>query len=117
MRGIEAGKYRALLEQRSSELRETQALGEQAADTVELDQARVGRLSRMDALQQQAMSAAEQRRHAVEQKRIASALQRIANGEYGMCLRCGSEIPQARLLADPAATLCVGCAEQAESER
>ena len=77
---------------------------------VELDQTRVGRLSRMDALQGQAMAQEQQRRRQVELARIYAALKRIEQGEYGWCLKCGDAVAKARLASDPAAPLCVDCA-------
>lgn len=82
-----------------------------AAGTVELDQQRQGRLSRMDAMQMQAMARAEQGRAELQRKRIAAALERIERGVYGDCARCGEPIPEARLKADPAAPLCTDCAQ------
>lgn len=38
------------------------------------------------------------------------ASERLAAGTYGVCLRCGGEIPAARLAVRPAAGYCVGCA-------
>jgi DnaK suppressor protein len=77
---------------------------------VELDQQAVGRLSRMDALQVQAMALATSRRRGVELRRIATALTRIGEGEYGYCIECGEEIAARRLELDPAAPLCIDCA-------
>ena len=77
---------------------------------VELDQQAVGRLSRMDALQVQAMALETSRRRAVELRRIAAALARMDEGEYGTCLECGDEIAVRRLEFTPAAPLCIGCA-------
>jgi len=82
-----------------------------AGETVELDQTRQGRLSRMDALQQQAVAQASEGRRVLQLKRIAGALERIERGSYGDCVRCGEAISVARLEADPAATLCIDCAE------
>ena len=101
-----------LLKARRSELLADDALGREAAGTVELDQTRQGRLSRMDALQQQAMAAETQRRRALEIQRIGAALRRIAEGEYGYCLTCGEDMVPARLELDPASTQCVACAER-----
>lgn len=81
-----------------------------ARAAVELDQSRVGRLSRMDALQGQAMAQEQQRRRQVELARIAAALQRIDAGEYGWCLKCGLAVAKARRESDPATPLCVDCA-------
>lgn len=77
---------------------------------VELDQQSVGRLSRMDALQVQAMALETSRRRSGELQRIATALERIETGEYGYCVECGEEIPVRRLELDPAAPMCVQCA-------
>lgn len=76
----------------------------------ELDQTRVGRLSRMDALQAQAMSKALDQRRGIELKRIDAALTRIAGGEYGFCLTCDEQIELKRLELDPAAAQCASCA-------
>ena len=94
---------------------ELQASAESAVPgtaTVALDQTRVGRLSRMDALQAQAMSQAAQRRRAVELQKVMAALRRIEAGHYGYCLDCDEPIAEARLLADPAAPLCIVCADK-----
>ncbi len=80
---------------------------------VELDQTRVGRLSRMDALQVQAMALETERRRGVELKRIEAALARIEDGSYGDCLACGEEIAQERLASDPTTPLCIVCARTA----
>ena len=81
-----------------------------ASDPVELDQARVGRLSRMDAMQNQAMAVATEERRKAELRRIESALLRIGEEEYGYCASCGEEIPPKRLELDPTTPLCVDCA-------
>lgn len=82
---------------------------------VELDQTRAGRLSRMDAMQLQAMAQAGQARARVELKRIDGALQRLASGEFGYCADCDDPIAGARLQANPTATLCVTCAGAREN--
>jgi len=108
-------KYRGKLEALQGTLQDVQLSGEQAAKTVELDQTRVGRLSRMDAMQAQAISIATNNRRKIEMRRIAAALQRIEDGEYGFCLSCDVEIAPQRLGIDPAATLCIDCAEKSEA--
>lgn len=77
---------------------------------VELDQTRVGRLSRMDALQSQAMALETERRRGHELNRIAAALQRIEEGDYGYCVSCGEEIAVKRLELDPTTAVCIDCA-------
>lgn len=108
--GLDRTHFRELLLQRRSVLQRATETGGEAAETVELDQSRVGRLSRMDALQGQAMSQEAQRRREQELLRIGQALKRVAAEEYGDCLRCGEEIAAGRLQIDPAATLCIQCA-------
>ncbi len=87
----------------------------ESAKTVELDQARVGRLSRMDALQAQAMSIESNRRREVQISRIKAALNRIEGGEYGYCQECGEDINPKRLEFDPSTPLCITCASKQEN--
>ena len=87
-------------------------LREGAADNrrpVELDQQSVGRLSRQDALQMQAMAQAADAQRALQERRLDAALTRLADGEYGFCNDCGEAIPPARLALDPCAAVCVAC--------
>jgi len=75
-----------------------------------LDQTAVGRLSRMDALQNQAMQLETERRRDVELTRIDAALKRIEDGAYGYCVSCGEEVEKKRLEMDPSTPVCVDCA-------
>lgn len=105
------GDARAALLALRANLEAVSASGEEASRPVELDQQRFGRVSRMDALQAQAMSAAGRDRRKRELRRIDAALARIDDGEYGWCIDCGEDIDPRRLVADPAAALCLACAE------
>lgn len=101
-----------------SRKQELERMNEIAADDsapVALDQQSVGRLSRMDAMQQQAMSQEQQRRREQEILRIERALQRVDDGDYGDCTDCGDPIAEKRLDVDPAAHLCVACARRNEA--
>lgn len=93
------------------ELEALRALSEDARATVTLDQQSVGRLSRMDALQGQAMAQASERQRVADLARIEAALKRLDDDEYGYCLNCGEDIPEKRMEVDPAAALCVKCAK------
>ncbi len=53
---IDLKRFNSQLLQQQKELLDLEIMGDEAAKTVELDQTRVGRLSRMDALQGQAVS-------------------------------------------------------------
>lgn len=109
---LDLDHFRALLERRLAELESTGELGESRNQAVELDQTKVGRLSRMDALQQQAMLDATKARAEREKIRIKAALRRMAAGEYGDCVQCTEPIAPGRLAFDPAAPLCVTCANK-----
>jgi len=111
---METAAIRARLLARRAALAAQDATTSVAAGTVELDQARVGRLSRMDALQGQAMAQETLRRQQRERLRIDAALRRLDDDSYGDCLECAEPIAAGRLEADPAATLCLACAEAAE---
>jgi DnaK suppressor protein len=92
---------------------ELQALSQTAAEDrkpVSLDQQSIGRLSRQDSLQVQAMAKAADARRAGELRRIDAALGRIADGEYGWCVECGEAIGDKRLEIDPATPRCRACA-------
>ena len=86
------------------------ARGADGQKTVELDQQAVGRLSRMDALQNQAMAKAAHARRDIMKRRIQAALERLEEGEFGYCLDCGEEIAEKRLDLDPTIPNCVSCA-------
>ena len=111
---IDIPALRERLESRLAELAAAQDARDQASATVELDQTRTGRLSRMDALQGQAMARASEARAAQQIRRIHAALRRIEAGEYGECLDCGEPIARGRLQANPAVARCIRCAEKAE---
>ena len=102
--------WRALIHARLAVLDEEDATAAGARDTVTLDQQSVGRLSRMDALQQQAMARATHARRARERRALDAALARLDAGEFGYCDECGEQIPPRRLEHNPAITLCIDCA-------
>lgn len=85
-------------------------ISEEARAPVTLDQQSVGRLSRMDALQGQAMAQASERQRRADIQKISAALHRLDAGEYGECVECGEEIAEKRLEVDPAAAFCIRCA-------
>jgi len=102
--------YRQRLQEMAAEVEADSEAGAEARRPVALDQQSVGRLSRMAAMQGQAMAkAGEARRHAMG-ARVAAALQRIEEGEFGFCTDCGDDIAPARLDLDPTLPRCVSCA-------
>jgi len=107
---LDLGAIRTVLEAERDELHRLSRTGAQERKPVELDQQSIGRLSRMDALQVQAMAQSVEERRQNRLKRIAQALKRLAEDEYGTCLTCGERIAPKRLAADPTVTQCVDCA-------
>lgn len=93
-----------------AELEAYSDISEEARAPVTLDQQSVGRLSRMDALQGQAMAQASERQRRADIQKIAAALHRLDAGAYGDCVECGDEIAEKRLEVDPAAAFCIRCA-------
>jgi len=110
MSSVDVTAREAQLRARLEELDALEAANEEDRAVVVLDQQSVGRLSRMDALQNQAMAQETQRRRSQERVRIAAALQRIQEDEYGWCAQCGDEIAAKRLDLDPMAVMCSSCA-------
>ena len=116
VRGGQGGKSRMrekLLKLRA-ELQAIAESGDESAAIVELDQTKVGRLSRMDAMQAQAMAKASSERRTQMLRRIDAALVRIDNDEYGYCKECDEPINPKRLEFDPTAVLCIDCASELE---
>lgn len=111
---ISSKKALDLLKGKRIELTRLSDMSKEARSTVTLDQQSVGRLSRMDAMQGQAMAQEAQRRRMLELQRIEQAFKRLESGDFGYCLECDAEIPLKRLEIDPTATLCVKCAQTKE---
>lgn len=107
--------FRDKLFQLRAELLAAAEAGRESAAVVELDQSKVGRLSRMDAMQAQAMAQASEQRREQMLRQIDAALKRIDDDEYGHCLQCDEAINPKRLEFDPTVTLCIECANKAET--
>ncbi|MCG7521260.1 TraR/DksA C4-type zinc finger protein [Ruegeria sp. Ofav3-42] len=110
MNESELEQFEAQIRARLEELKEQSALANESQSIVELDQQAVGRLSRMDALQNQAMAKAQQANRDLEARGLLAALIRIKDGEFGHCEDCGDEIRAGRLNLNLAASKCVSCA-------
>ena len=108
--GIDREKLRIKLQALKAELEAQEETSEAGRAPVELDQTSVGRLSRMDAIQVQAMALATEQRRQAELGRVTAALERIDGDEFGYCEICGEEIAPARLVHNPAVATCIGCA-------
>ena len=90
---VDMEKAKRRLAEKRAEIEAHSAMSAEARATVELDQLAVGRLSRMDAMQQQAIAEASERARQRDLVRIEMAERRIASGDYGFCEECDEEIP------------------------
>lgn len=75
----------------------------------------LGRLTRMDAIGTKAVNEHVLSLNRTDLVRMQNALERIRKGTYGICLRCGKEIPLGRLRHVPEALKCVPCSEKKHS--
>lgn len=110
VRAMTEAEARNALAARQVELAEEDRISDESRAPVTLQQDSVGRLSRMDAMQQQQMAQAHERRRVQERMRIKAALARIDEGEWGYCVSCGEEVVAARLANDPSVATCIKCA-------
>jgi len=107
---VDIEKFRIVLEARKAELITSVENASGSAAPVELDQQVQGRLSRMDAIQGQAMARATIERRRVEIAQIDAAFARMDDGEFGYCVSCGDDIAPKRLALSPAIARCEDCA-------
>ncbi len=101
-----------LLLKMKSNLQKQEKISKETGKPVELDQTKVGRISRMDAMQAQQMALDASRRRKLQLVKIESAFKRINSGEYGYCLGCDEDIALRRLMVDPTNIYCIECAEK-----
>jgi DnaK suppressor protein len=101
--------FKARLEALAEEIKATLALADPAKESITPDKA-IGRLTRMEAIQAQSMSAEGRRRQEARLRQVKHALDRLDQGTYGSCTRCGEAIPRGRLEFMPEAPLCISCA-------
>lgn len=98
----------AVLSGLKDELERALSSAKESAEVVSLDQP-IGRVSRMDALQQQEMAQASRRQIQLRLGQVAVALDAVARGEYGECRSCGEPIGYRRLAARPETPFCLAC--------
>ena len=105
-------QIRQLLLKMKSDLQEQEKASKETGKPVELDQTKVGRISRMDAMQAQQIALDASRRRQLQLVKIENAFRRIESDEYGYCLDCDEDIDIRRLMVDPSNTRCIKCAEK-----
>jgi DnaK suppressor protein len=104
-------EFRHRLLSLQAELEDRATHNSEALETVELDQNRMGRLTRMDALQGQQMAQQAERRRLLKLQQIEGALKRLEQCDFGLCYVCDDDIALERLRFDPTLTRCVHCSE------
>ena len=110
MTDAEQKKFVKILHKQIAELESYDQATKDSRATVTLDQTTVGRLSRMDAIQQQAMANTTSQRRKAEVIQAKTALDRIDQGEFGYCVECGEDIAIKRLNYNPSVATCIICA-------
>lgn len=108
---LEQFRERLLTAKSSIEEALRQSAGERP---VERSGSTIGRLSRMDAMQVQAMAQMGRRQLEIRLKRIEAALAAMDAGKYGICRECKEPVSLNRLEALPEAPFCVPCQESFE---
>jgi DnaK suppressor protein len=102
-------ELRGILTRELRKLKRSLKVAEESSKPVTLDQQSVGRLSRMDALQSQAMSQRLEARDMEQLERLRRTLERMDAGEYGSCSACGEDIAFERLSVFPETEACGQC--------
>ena len=95
----------------AAELDETIDAAEESTQPVELDQAAIGRVSRIDAIQRQSLAKASREALKIRRRLVTAALEAIEAGEYGYCRKCEEPIAFRRLKAKPETPFCLTCAK------
>lgn len=107
---LDEANVREALKKERAEIEDEIAGSADSRATVMLDQTSVGRVSRVDAMQGQAMAHAADQRRKLRLQRIDATLRRLDDGEFGACVTCGEDIAEARLKIDLTTPTCISCA-------
>lgn len=96
-----------------NELEQLLSITREGSKPVDLDEP-IGRLTRMDAIQQQNMSAATRRAFDIRLRQVQQGLGLMERGDYGACRRCEDPIGYARLKASPETPYCLDCQDEVD---
>jgi len=107
----QVSELRDELEGQLAKLEKSMIVTDEALKTVELDQSAVGRLSRMDSLQNQGIAKGLRERESIKLAMIQEAMRRLDAGTYGACTACGAEVAFERLLVFPESATCAPCGD------
>ncbi len=112
---VETAKLKSSLSEMRRELEGLLEITRDGTRPVDLDEP-IGRLTRMDAIQQQNVSAANRRSVDLRLRQVAQALELIQRGEYGNCRRCDADISYPRLKARPESPYCLDCQDEIDQK-
>ena len=111
----EQAAFGVILRDREKEILDRLVANEDSAEPPSLDE-EIGRLTRMDHLQQQQMALHARRRLKTQLAQVRGALGRVEKGAFGACAMCSGDLPRRRLDLAPEAPFCVTCQEKLERE-
>ncbi|MCL6268619.1 TraR/DksA C4-type zinc finger protein [Sansalvadorimonas sp. 2012CJ34-2] len=112
----ECHELKADLEQLKIQLQQQLEQAIQSSQVVSLDQQAVGRVSRIDAIQQQSMAVAGKQQCEIRLRQVLRALSSFDDEEYGYCRSCDEPIGYKRLKVRPETPLCLSCQANAEQQ-
>ena len=111
MNPADKAHVKAVITEKIAELRLVVDSDAKAQEQIELDQTRVGRLARMDAVQHHAIAQAQGERALKQLRLLELLLGKVDDEDFGECHYCGEVIPLGRLLIRPESLRCVACAD------
>lgn len=100
-----------VLEEKIEETKEEIEQLEELTKPIKPDNA-YGRLSRMDAINNKTINDKALREQKSRLQKLERAQQKLEEGKYGTCIKCGDDIPLGRLKFMPWTTRCVKCAQK-----
>ncbi len=92
-------------------------INKDSADIITLDQTLLGRISRVDAIQQQEMAISTRQKMQLKLHKVKVALTALGRRNYGYCRKCEELIGFPRLKAQPETNLCIACQNRADRHR
>ncbi len=108
MKAEEKKKLKEIIVSRIEETKEEIEKLKELVKPIPLD-ASIGRVSRMDAINNRSINESALREKEQELKKLKRALENSEKENFGICTRCGNEIPFGRLEYMPHTTRCVNC--------
>ena len=113
---VQIEELRSALQERQAELHHFLEVTREGTRPVDLQEP-IGRLTRIDAIQQQEMTASNRRSSGIRLQQVTMALEAIARGDYGTCRKCEEPIGPRRLKARPEASYCLDCQDAIDRKR